>query len=125
MLPRGTNALAIAPTRSSRTTGLVAALRYRLTRTCHWVSGVAACQVSTPTRARSSVWLPSERRWRLGLSRVHSAIESQLETVPSAAWPRTCTLTTESPSVTASHVGISWVSPKPGADHGDVHVPTW
>ena len=81
--------------------------------------------MSTLTRPRSSLWLPSERRWRLGLSRLHSAIESQLDRVPSAAWARTCTLTTALPVVIASHVGISWVKAKPGADNGEVQLPTW
>ncbi len=89
------------------------------------MTGAAATQVSTLTRPRSSDCEASDWRRTAGLSRAHSAIESQLDVRPSAVRARTATLTTLSPVVTASHDGMSSVAPKPGDAHGEVQLPAW
>jgi hypothetical protein len=118
---------AIAPIASSA--GLLVVAPARLiseTRSRYDVSPGArlATQVSTFTEARSSACPDRVVRGVNASAEVQRPSTSQEDRPPSAARPRTATSIQLSPGVVADHEATSWVSPKPGAVHGETHRPT-
>ena len=117
----------IAPTWSSDGLAVVAPVRrISSTRTCQEASPAVwfATQVSTLTEARSSDCPETVVRRVNASPEVHRPSTSHVESVPSPARPRTCTSSQLSPGVVADHDETSWVSPKPGATHGETQRPT-
>ncbi len=99
----------------------------RSSSTLTWYAATPAddadSHVSTLTLPRSSVC--PETVWRLVCRspEVQRPMTSQLETLPPAFLARTCTSSQVSLGVSADHEGISSVSAKPGATHGESHDP--